>query len=441
MATFSKVAFLLLCAIIFFMIKLKKSPISGSISIPSSKSQTIRAILIATFAKGKSIIHNPLISSDTKACIDASRLLGANITFSSDNEILYIDSTNVDIKNKKVVIDTANSGTTTYLLYGMLGTLGAKEIILTGDEQLNRRPVLPLVNAYRDLGLQAELEGECPPVKISGFLRGGKTSIVCKTSQYLSSLLLSLPLAKEDSIVDCPLLYEKPYVRMTLEWLDRQNIKYSITEDLQHVEIQGRQRYKEDEVTVLGDFSSASFFFVMAAITNSTITVKGLDRNDVQGDKRILEVLEQMGCIISWDGYSVTVKGPKHLKGGSFDLNSMPDTLPILCVAALKAEEDVEFVNVQNARIKETDRISSMRENLEALGAAVIERPDGLLIKGGTKVKGAFVKGFKDHRIIMSLAVASLLCDEELTIDDESACSVTFPTFFTLFEKLKGEIK
>ena len=259
MATFSKVAFLLLCAIIFFMIKLKKSPISGSISIPSSKSQTIRAILIATFAKGKSIIHNPLISSDTKACIDASRLLGANITFSSDNEILYIDSTNVDIKNKKVVIDTANSGTTTYLLYGMLGTLGAKEIILTGDEQLNRRPILPLVNAYRDLGVQAELEGECPPVKISGFLRGGKTSIVCKTSQYLSSLLLSLPLAKEDSIVDCPLLYEKPYVKMTLEWLDRQNIKYSITEDLQHVEIQGRQRYKEDEVTVLGDFSSASY--------------------------------------------------------------------------------------------------------------------------------------------------------------------------------------
>lgn len=432
---------MLLCAIIFFMIKLKKSPISGSISIPSSKSQTIRALLIATFAKGKSIIHNPLISSDTKACIDASRLLGANITFSSDNEIAYVDSSNVDIENKTVTIDTANSGTTTYLLYGLLGTLGAKEIILTGDEQLNRRPILPLVNAYRDLGMQAELDGECPPVKIYGSLIGGKTSIVCKTSQYLSSLLLSLPLAKEDSIVDCPLLYEKPYVKMTLEWLDRQKIKYLISDDLQHVEIQGRQAYKEDEVTVLGDFSSASFFFVMAAITASTITVKGLDRNDVQGDKRILKVLEQMGCIISWDGYSVTVKGPEHLKGGSFDLNSMPDTLPILCVAALKAEEDVEFVNVQNARIKETDRIACMRENLEALGATVFERPDGLLIKGGTKVKGTFVKGFKDHRIIMALAVASLLCDEELTIDDESACSVTFPTFFTLFEKLKGETK
>ena len=148
-----------------------------------------------------------------------------------------------------------------------------------------------------------------------------------------------------------------------------------------------------------------------------------------------------MGCEITWNGYSVTVKGPEHLKGGSFDLNSMPDTLPVLTIAALKAEEDVLFYNVQNARIKETDRIKCMRENLEALGANVVENPDGLLIKGGTKVKGTLVKGFKDHRIIMALAVCSLLCDEELTIDDESACSVTFPTFFTLFDKLKGENK
>ena len=421
------------------MIKLRKAKISGSISIPSSKSQTIRALLIATFAKGKSIIHNPLFSSDTQACIDACTLLGAKITISEDKETLYLDSTNIDIRDKVLTIDTANSGTTTYLLYGLLGTLGAKEITLTGDEQLNKRPILPLVNAYRDLGMSAALTGECPPVKISGELIGGSTSIVCKTSQYLSSLLLSLPLAKEYSVVDCPLLYEKPYVRMTLEWLDKQNIKYSISDDLQHVEIKGGQSYKESEFTVLGDFSSASFFFVMAAITGSSITVKGLDRNDVQGDKRILEVLEHMGCSVTWDGYSVTVTGPEHLKGGTFDLNSMPDTLPILCVAALKAEEDVEFVNVQNARIKETDRIACMRENLVSLGAKVEERPDGLLIKGGTKVKGTLVKGFKDHRIIMALAVSSLLCDEELTIDDESACSVTFPTFFKLFGKLKGE--
>ncbi len=419
------------------MIKLGKSKINGRVAIPSSKSQTIRALLIATFARSVTVIHNPLQSSDTEACLNACRALGAVITFSPDNSYCTVDSTALSIEGKAMTIDTMNSGTTTYLLYGLLGTLGAHNITLTGDEQLNRRPILPLVNAYRSLGMHAELEGECPPVTIHGKLKGGKCSIECRTSQYLSSLLLSLPLAEEDSIVDCPILFEKPYVRMTLQWLDRQGIKYKISDDLQHVEIEGRQSYHGDDVTVTGDFSSASFFFVMAAVTGSSVTVDGLDRNDVQGDRKILDVLTDMGCTVAWDGYSVTVRGPEHLKGGTFDLNSMPDTLPILTVAALKAETDTAFVNVANARIKETDRIACMRENLESLGAEVTELPDGLIIKGGAKIKGAPVKGFKDHRIIMAMAVASLMCDEELTIDDESASAVTFPSFFRLFETLK----
>ena len=421
------------------MIKLGKVPIGGRVMIPSSKSQTIRALLIATFARSVSVIHNPLQSSDTEACLSACRTLGAEIIFSDDGSFCTVDSRNLDVKGKTLTIDTMNSGTTTYLLYGLLGTLGADRITLTGDEQLNRRPILPLVNAYRCLGMDAELLGECPPVTISGTLQGGSCSIECRTSQYLSSLLLSLPLAEKDSIVDCPLLYEKPYVRMTLQWLDRQGIEYSISDDLQHVEIKGGQHYRGDEVTVTGDFSSASFFFVMAAVTGSSVTVDGLDRNDVQGDKRILDVLSEMGCTVKWNGYSVTVTGPEHLKGGTFDLNSMPDTLPILTVAALKAETDTAFVNVANARIKETDRIACMRENLEALGAEVTELPDGLVIKGGARINGAPVKGFKDHRIIMAMAVASLMCSDALTIDDESASAVTFPTFFRLFESLKKE--
>ncbi|MGN0906711.1 MAG: 3-phosphoshikimate 1-carboxyvinyltransferase, partial [Bullifex sp.] len=240
------------------MIFLKKSKISGRVMIPSSKSQTIRALLIATFARSVSVIHNPLQSSDTEACLRACRALGAVITFSEDDTSCTVDSKNLDISGKTLTIDTMNSGTTTYLLYGLLGTLGAESITLTGDEQLNRRPILPLVNAYRSLGMDAELEGACPPVTIHGKLKGGSCSIECRTSQYLSSLLLSLPLAEEDSTVDCPILFEKPYVRMTLQWLDRQGIEYTVSDDLQHVEIKGRQSYRGDEVTVTGDFSSAS---------------------------------------------------------------------------------------------------------------------------------------------------------------------------------------
>ncbi len=418
------------------MITLHKKKAAGRITIPASKSQTIRAFLIATFSREKSVILNPLHSSDTAACIEACRELGAVITFNEDGSKAYVDATALDIKDRIIDINTENSGTTTYLIYGLLATLGAKRITLQGDEQLNKRPILPLVNAYRDLGVTAEIDGNTPPVALTGMLKGGHTSIECKTSQYLSSLLLALPLAENDSIVDCPLLFEKPYVRMTLDWLDRQHIEYTISDDLQHSEIKGGQVYHGGEFLVPGDFSSAAFFFAIAAVCGTTITVDGLDKNDSQGDKHFLDILEDMGCEVSWEGYSVTVKGPEQLKGINIDLNSMPDILPILSVVAARSRETTIIHNVAQARIKETDRISCMKENLQLLGADAEEREDGLIIHGKGSLRGGFVKGYGDHRIIMAMAVASLLCEKEMTIDDESACSVTFPAFFELFRRL-----
>ena len=164
---------------------------------------------------------------------------------------------------------------------------------LKGDEQLNRRPIGPLVEAYRDLGLEGGCTQGRPPVVITGTLEGGSTSIECPTSQYLSSLsiecptsqylsslLLSLPLARGDSEVDIPLLYEKPYVSMTLDWLDRQGIAYDMRDDLQHLRMHGGQHYHPFDETISGDFSSASFFLVAAAITGCTLTLKGLDMDD-----------------------------------------------------------------------------------------------------------------------------------------------------------------
>lgn len=420
------------------MVTLKKQLKDGTITIPASKSQTIRAFLIATFSKEKSIIRNPLISSDTNSCIEACRLLGAKIEFSKDKDIAYVDARGVNAEGKDLFINTQNSGTTTYLIYGLLGTLNARSVILSGDKQLNARPILPLVNAYRELGMKAHLEGTTPPVKIIGALKGGRTSIECRTSQYLSSLLLALPLAAENSVVDCPLLYEKPYVEITLSWLKKQNIKYQISKDLQHVEIQGGQKYHGFDEMVTGDFSSASFFFAAAAVSGKEITIKGLDRNDPQGDKHFLDILQKMGCLVKWDGLSVTVKGPKELKGGVFDLNSMPDALPVFSVVAAAAREPVSIVNVSQARIKETDRIACMYKNLKALGCDLTERPDGLEIRGKGYLDGGEVSGFEDHRIIMALAISSLITKGEVKIDDESAVDVTFPTFFKLLESLEG---
>ena len=224
---------------------------------------------------------------------------------------------------------------------------------------------------------------------------------------------------------------------MTLKWLDDQGIQYRISDDLEEAWVKGGQSYKPLDTYIEGDFSSAAFFFVAAAIQGTEITVEGLDRDSTQGDKEILDILQAMGCTIEWNGMAVTVKGPKELKGGDFDLNAIPDTLPALAVAAAFAKGDTILGNVPQARIKETDRISVMRENLNILGVDAEERSDALIIHGKGRVKGGSVKGYGDHRIIMALYILGTKTEETTEIDDVSAASVTFPTFFDLVKELE----
>jgi len=409
------------------------SNISGEIYIPSSKSQTIRALLIATFAKGKSVIKNALISNDTISCINACKAFGAIIT--KEENSLIIDSTNVREKTSPITIDCENSGTTLYLSLGLAAYLES-EVTFTGDASLKKRPIGPLLNAYRNLGCSVS-DTNYPPFTIKGPITKNKAIIDCPTSQYLSSLLLASCVAKTDVEIITPLLYEKPYVQLTLEWMKNQNFDFSISKDLQHSFIKGNQKYKPIDVTISGDYSSATFFFALAAIGKTSITIKGLEKDDPQGDKHTLDILEEMGCLVEWGENLVKVTGPDKLKGGTFSLNSMPDALPALSVVAAFSSEKVVFNNVAQARLKETDRITTMRKNLERLQVKVKELPDGIEIYGNGKIEGGFVKGYDDHRIIMAMAIAALNATSPITIDDISAVSVTFPTFFELIEKLK----
>ena len=314
----------------------------------------------------------------------------------------------------------------------------SSSVTLKGDEQLNRRPIGPLVEAYRDLGLEGGCTQGRPPVVITGALEGGSTSIECPTSQYLSSLLLSLPLAGGDSEVDIPLLYEKPYVSMTLDWLDRQGIAYDMRDDLQHLRMHGGQHYHPFDERISGDFSSASFFLVAAAITGCTLTLKGLDMDDSQGDKGVIDILVAMGCSVECTDEGITVTGGRPLHGGTFDLNSMPDALPALSVLGAVTDGPLTLTNVANARIKETDRIACMTRNLRLLGLEVDEMEDGLTVHPGPIDGGVTVPGYGDHRMIMAMAVLSLIAHDGLTIDDEKAADVTFPTFVSLLERVKG---
>lgn len=419
------------------MITISPSRPRGIVEVPASKSQTIRALLIAAFARGVSVIRHPLISSDTLSAVRAVEAMGAAVTFSDDDSIATVDSSGMQ-PDATITIDAGNSGTTTYLLLPMAASLGVP-VTITGDEQLRKRPVGPLKEALKELGAEISDSNGYPPITVKGPLKGGNTSIECRTSQYLSGLLLASPLAEGETVIDCPLLYEKPYVSLTLGWLDKQGIDYNITDDYMHSHVSGRQHYKPFDEYINGDYSSASFFFAMAAMAGTEITVKGLDRNDPQGDRKILTILEKMGCSITWHGNEVTVKGSGKLKGGEFDLNEIPDTLPILAVTAAAAEGITVLGNVPQARIKETDRIAAMRENLAALGVDAEETEDSLIIHGKGKIPGGAGKGFGDHRIIMALASASCAAANDITIDDESAVSVTFPSFFRLFNSLRSQ--
>ncbi len=434
--------------------------VSGTITIPASKSQTIRALLIAAAAEGVSRLHNPLVSQDTLSCLAFCESIGAEIV----KRDTYWDVTGASgtektsklnrkyTKESPLVLDVGNSGTTLYLGAGFAASLGIP-VILTGDEQIRNRPVENLLNSLRDLGAEVSfilpdlpktqhpsvLKGApgCPPVYIKGPLSGGFTSIACPTSQYLSCLLLAAPAALGQSSIEVTLLNEAPYAEMTLEWLNEQKIPYQ-HEEMYQFTFPGNSGYQSFEKLIPGDYSSASFFFCAAAVTGSTLTINGLVENDSQGDKAVLGWLEQMGCKIVWNGDAITVSGPirGNLKGIDIDLNSAPDALPILAVTGCFASGTTRLLNVPQARIKETDRIEVMAKELSRLGADITELEDGMVIRGVEKLSGGIVEGHGDHRVIMSLAVAGLCTETPLTITGAEAASVTFPTFFNLLEEI-----
>ncbi len=415
-----------------------------SVTIPSSKSHTIRALLIAAMADGTSTLINPLVSEDTASCVRAVEAFGARM---EQSESVWTIRGNV--KNffkssglKEITIDAGNSGTTLYLAAGLAALL-SRPVTFTGDDQIQSRPVGSLLNSLTDLGASVTYgkKKNYPPFTIQGPLKGGKTSIECPTSQYLSSLLLCTPLADGNTDIEIPLLREQPYVEMTLRWLDEQFVTYK-NNNFKEFFIPGGQMYHPFTKQVPGDFSSATFFLCAAAITGRMITLEGLDIKDSQGDKEVIFMLEKMGCKIETEEDSVRIYG-RPLKGCTLDLNNTPDALPALAAAACYAEGETRLINVPQARLKETDRISVMKEELSKMGADIRELSDGLIINGkknrkresfSRPLRGAEVSGHGDHRVIMALAIAALGAEGKTVIDDDRAVAITFPGFFELLQ-------
>lgn len=422
----------------------KTQTLQGNATPPGSKSQSIREILLALLSKDESVLENILDSEDTRDAIQICQDLGAEII--KDKNRLMIKSKGLPLKPNKLKINSGNSGITTRFIMPLLGLRENSDhpIILDCAEQMRTRPIESLVAALRHLGLSIEYlkKANTLPISLTGNLTGGSVEIEGITSQYLSALLIALPLAEQDSEIIVKDLHERPYMEMTLSCLDKQHISYTHemihNSDIYH--IPGKQSYTSFHTQIGGDFSSASYLIAAAALLDGCVELHGLNMKDPQGDKRLVSLLQEMGANITIKSESLIIQGGKTLQGIRIDANDIPDLLPTLAVIGTQAEGKIEIYNVKQARIKETDRIHSMTEGLRRLGAHIDEYDDGMTIYKSI-LHGDKVKGFGDHRTVMALCIAGLLSSGKTLVEDSKAIHKTFPDFVKIMQALGAHIQ
>lgn len=413
----------------------RPSRLAGEIAVTGSKSHTIRGIAAGALCHGTATLIAPLESADTRSALEAVKTFGAKVTESGDRWI--IEGTGGRFVNSGKVIDMGNSGTGLRMLSG-LAALQDFPITFDGDDSLRTRLMQGLLESFSQLGAQVTSTGGKCPLSIHGPVKGGRTVADGTTSQFLTALLFSLPLAEGDSEIELAFLNEKPYIDITLSWLDTLGISVEHSEDYLHWYIPGSQQVKSFSRVIAADFSTAAFPLVAGVIAGNGVGIRNLDFNDVQGDKKVFSYLEEMGAKLEYTPELLKIVPGCRLTGKVIDLNETPDALPIMAVAACNADGETRLVNAPQARVKETDRIACMTRELAKMGADVEELPDGMVIRGG-KLHGAEVESYGDHRIAMALAIAGLTADGETVINDAECASVTYPAFVKDFTRLGAD--
>ncbi len=411
------------------------------IEAPPSKSYTNRALIISSLANGASVIKNPCYCDDTEYMIAALREFGVRISKNRDNS-LTVQGTGGKIKKPKREIFVGNSGTAMRFLTTFCVLSGGK-CTINGDDRMNERPIQVLLDALNQMGITAYSKNKngCPPVVIEpGELSGGKMRIKGDiSSQYVSSLLMCAPYAKEDSEIEIlDELTSKPYVDLTTEIMKKFGVKVG-NEKYRKFRIMNDQRYEGCEVTVEGDATNASYFFALAAITGQGIRVANINSKTSQGDIHFVDVLGKMGCDVSSGKNWIEVKGG-DLKSVEVDMNSMPDVVQTLAVVALFAKGKTEIRNIENLRIKETDRISALANELRKVGARVVELKNGLIIEPPKELNVCEIETYKDHRMVMSFALLSFKVPD-IRVKNPNCVNKSFPEFWKVLGKIKNEWK
>jgi 3-phosphoshikimate 1-carboxyvinyltransferase len=410
--------------------------LSGEIEVPGSKSYTNRALLVSALAKGSSRLLRPLHSDDTLYMAQSLGKLGVRIEEQENGQVLRVSGSSGAFPVSQAELFVGNAGTAMRFLAAAV-CIGQGEYRLDGNERMRERPIQDLIDGLAQLGcdVRSEAGNGCPPVRIrASGIRGG----ICKvpgsrSSQFFSALLMAAPYAQSDTTIRVVGdLVSKPYVDITLQVMRDFGVSAQ-NDDYRTFRVPCGQVYVGRECAIEPDASNACYFWAAAAIAGGPVLVKGLTRRSAQGDVGFVDVLRRMGCGVLERPDGIEVRGCT-LRAGEFDLGDMPDTAQTLAVVALFAQGATTIRNIGNLRIKETDRITALANELSKLGASVEQGPDWLSITPG-ELHGTLIETYDDHRMAMSFALAGARIPG-VEILNPGCVAKTYPGFFDAIRRI-----
>ncbi len=420
----------------------------GKVMVPPSKSYTHRAVILASLSEGVSRIFNPLFSRDTLATVRACKAFGIPIMEKMGEEegekFLEVCGSG-KIETPDDVINVENSGTTLRIITAVAG-LSPAATVLTGDDSIRKRPMKPLLDALKQVGIKAwsTRRNDLAPIVVEGGgAKGGEVAIRGDvSSQFITALLLIAPLGESDCRINIlGDLVSSPYVEITLEMLDLFGVKVEREEG--GFFVPAPQRYKAVDCYIPGDFSSAAFLIAAAAVTESKVKLLGLRTDSVQGDARIVDIIREIGAKVSDYEDGIIVEGKGELKGVEVNCRDTPDLVPVLAALGACASGVMVLEGAEHARVKESDRIHGPAMELTKMGVKIEEKKDGMIIYGGEKeIKGGvMVESYGDHRMAMALSVAALKARYPVEVKDAECVNVSYPGFWNDLKRLGVKIE
>ncbi len=416
------------------IIKISPSAIKGSINAPSSKSYAQRALAASLLAKGTSILRNPSRCKDALAAMEVIKSLGAEIEDNGDHLII---AGGLSPRTNELNFGEAGLG---IRLFASIVALNNKEIKLTGEGSLTKRPMGLIADALNALGVKCKTKDGYLPLSVEGPIKGGEIEVDGSlSSQVLSGLIMALPMTENDSVIKVINLKSTPYIDMTLELMDAFKVKVN-TNNYQEFHIPGKQLYHPTEINIEGDWSGAAFILVAGAIAGE-VEVTELNSDSKQADKAIMDALEQTGAKLKVKDNTISCSKPsKPLQAFFMNATHCPDLFPPLVALAAHCSGISIITGVDRLIHKESNRAKALLEEMTKLGVKIHVHMNEMIIEGPTAIQKATIDSHKDHRIAMAATVVAMAGQNDIQITDAECIEKSYPEFYQDIKKLGGEI-